>query len=288
MKIAFCNGGLGNQTFQYIFSRFVELDTGENCYLDDSFFFRKHVPHNGFEISKVFPNARPRLLSEYFTEDVWQHMAAGGSIPQQLKDAGEKFVLIAETENFQFDGNVIPTPANQYVPWIVHAEGNIYYHGYWLNRNWLKGIHWDILRYELQFAPLTDDRNKKYEEAIEETNSVALHIRRGDFVELGWAASAEKYRMAVDILKEQVQKAHFFVFSDDLSWCRENLEAFELSAGEVTFVEGNTGSNNYIDMQLMSYCKNAILVTSSSFSYLAVLLNRNENVVVCNGTGRQT
>ena len=288
MKITLCNGGLGNQTFQYIFSRFVELEGGEPCYLDNTAFYGEHIAHNGFEIPRVFPNARPRLLSECFTEDVWSYMAAEGSIPQQLKNAGEMFALIAETENFQFDGNVIPTPANQYSPWIVYAKGNIYYHGYWINRDWLKGRHWEVLRQELQFTPLKEDRNRRYEEAIEETNSVALHIRRGDFVELGWAAPVEKYRIAVQALQEQVKDAHFFVFSDDLAWCREKLEEFGLLSGEVTFVEGNTGSNNYIDMQLMSYCKNVALVTSSSFSYLAALLNRNQNVIVCNGTGRQT
>lgn len=288
MKIAYCNGGLGNQTFQYIFSRFVELEAGAPCYLDDSFFFREHVIHNGFELPEVFPDARPRLLSECFDEDVWQYMVSRGGIPQQLKDAGEDYLLIAETDNFSFDGNIVPIPVNQYSPWIAHARGNIYYHGYWINKDWLKNNHWNVLRKELQFTTLTGDRNKRYEEAIEETNSVALHIRRGDFVELGWDAPAEKYQTAVHMLKEQVEAPHFFIFSDDLIWCRKNLEQFGLSDGEVTFVEGNTGGKNYIDMQLMSYCKNAVLVTSSSFSYLAVLLNRNENVTVCNGTGRQT
>lgn len=287
MKIALCNGGLGNQTFQYIFSRFVELEGGEPCYLNNAPFCHNQVAHNGFEITKVFPNARPRLLSQCFTEDVWQYMVDKGSIVQQLRDAGEDFSMIAETEDFSFDGNVIPTPTNQFAPWIARARGNIYYHGYWINRDWLKGRHWETLRKELQFAPFADDRNKYYEEMIEQTNSIALHVRRGDFVDIGWAASTESYRTAVEVMRDKIADAHFFIFSDDMNWCRENLEALGLKSEEVTFVEGNTGISNYLDMQLMSCCKNAMLVSASSFSYLAALLNRNETIMVYSTTGRK-
>lgn len=287
MKITLCNGGLGNQTFQYIFSRFVELEGGEPCYLDNTAFYGEHIAHNGFEIPRVFPNARPRLLSECFTGDVWQYMAGRGNVPGQLKEAGEDFALVAETGDFNFDGNVIPVPTNQCSPWIAHARGNIYYHGYWINRDWLKGRHLETLRQELQFAPLTDDKNRRYEEKIMQTNSVALHIRRGDFVKIGWASPVENYRRAVTALHDSIEGAHFFVFSDDLDWCRENLEGMGLNFNEVTFVEGNTGGSNYIDMQLMSYCKNMALVSSSSFSYLAALLNRNEKITVYNSTSRE-
>lgn len=288
MKIVRCNGGLANQTFQYVFFRFLELESGEPCYLDNSAFCGERVAHNGFEITRVFPNARPRLLSQCFTEDVWQYMVNRGGILQQLRDAGEEFAMVAETGDFQFEGgNVMLVPTNQYFPWIAHTRGKIYYHGYWINRNWLKDRYWEILQNELQFAPLVGDRNKRYEEEIEGTNSVALHIRRGDFLKVGQAVPAENYRQAVDTIRERTDGAHFFVFSDDLPWCRENLEELGLRSAEVTFVEGNTGIDNYIDMQLMSYCRNAALVSISSFSYLAVLLNRNERILVYNATDRQ-
>lgn len=287
MKIALCNGGLGNQTFQYIFSRFVELEGGEPCYLDNAAFCSQNPSHNGFEITKVFPNARPRLLSQCFTEDVWQYMVGQGRIPQQLRDAGEDYAMVAETGDFQFDGNVIPVSWNQYCPWIAHAKGNIYYHGYWINRDWLKGKYLETLREELAFAPLADDKNRRYEDEIEQTNSVALHIRRGDFLQYGWVAPIEHYRDAVNSMHSTTEGAHFFVFSDDLDWCRENLGEMGLRPGEVTFIEGNNRGNSYRDMQLMSCCKNMILVSASSFSYLAALLNRNEIIKVYNRTQRQ-
>lgn len=286
MKIALCNGGLGNQTFQYIFSRFVELEGGAPCYLDNAAFCGQQVEHNGYELSRVFPNAKPRLLSSCFTEDVWQYMVEKGGIAQQLRDAGEDYVMVAETGDFKFDGNVIPVPCNDFCPWVAHANGNIYYHGYWINSGWLKKGYWNVLQRELSFGPLKGEHNKRYEEEIERTNSVAMHIRRGDFITFGAHASIEMCRSAVLDIKEKLTAPHFFVFSDDLDWCRQNGERMGLQPKEVTFAEGNRGSDSYLDMQLMSYCKNVVLVVQSSFSYLATLLNRNDAVFVYNMTSR--
>lgn len=291
MKIALCNGGLGNQTFQYIFSRFIELAGGVECYLDDSEFFQTIPSHNGFEMQAVFPNCRPRLLSSYFSGDVWEYMVQkseeGVSIPQQWKDAGEEFALVAETPDFRYDGNVVRVPANEYFPWLVLAKGNIYYHGYWINRDYLKEEFHEILKKELAFAPLTEEKNEMYEKQIMETNSVALHVRRGDFVRCKWDMPADIYKACVSKLRETITDPHFFIFSDDMDWCRDNLGNMGVYRKEATFVEGNSGKNSYVDMQLMSYCKNIMLVTSSSFSYLATLLNRNETISVINGTGRK-
>lgn len=291
MKIVLCNGGLGNQTFQYIFSRFIELGGGADCYLDDSEFFLTTSPHNGFEMQKVFPNCRPRLLSSCFSEDVWEYMVqkreSGISVPRQLKEAGEEFTLVAETSDYQYDGNIVRVPPNEYFPWLAIAEGNIYYHGYWINRDYLKTDFEQILKAELEFAPLTEERNKAYERQIMETNSVSLHVRRGDFVRYNWDMPAEVYAAGISKLREMVTDPHFFIFSDDMDWCKENLDNMGIHSGEATFVEGNRGEDSYIDMQLMSYCKNMMLVTSSSFSYLATLLNRNESLLVINGTGRK-
>lgn len=291
MKAVLCNGGLGNQTFQYIFSRFVELAGGADCYLDDSAFFGDKVEHNGFEIRNVFPNCRPRLLSEYFTDDVWQYMmqkkAEGKSIIQLWKELGENFTLVAETLDYQYDGSVVKVPTNKYLPWLAQAEGDIYYHGYWINRGYLKGEYEKELVQELTFAPFTEERNIAYEKWIAETNSVALHVRRGDFVKMKYNKPAEAYKVGVNALREIVSVPHFFIFSDDIKWCRDNLREMGLEEKETTFVKGNSGADSYRDMQLMACCKNVILFSESSFSYLAALLNRNETFYLVNGTSRE-
>lgn len=293
MKIVLCNGGLANQTFQYIFSRWIELATGEPCYLDDSSFYLEEVAHNGYEIERAFPNSRPRLLSNFFSEDVWIHMVSarrdGKTISQQIKDMGEDIAIVAETRDYSFDGNVITVPVNEYLPFLAGCKGNIYFHGYWIHRNWLKSNFYQIIRKELVFSPLTEPHNLKYAKQISDSNSFSLHIRRGDFVKIHWDAPSEAYKAGVELAEKEVENAHYFVFSDDLEWCREN--AVELGLDEikdrVIFVEGNEGETSFRDMQLMSLCKGNILICGSSFSYLAALLNVNERPVIINGTNRK-
>ena len=261
--------------------------------MDDSAFFRKKPCHNGFEMRRVFPNCKPRLLSECFSQDAWEYMVrqqeeTGTSFVRQWKEAGEDVTLIAETGDYRYDGNIVPVPANRHHPWLAAARGNIYYHGYWINRDWFINQCEDVLREELTFAPLADEKNKEYEQQIRETDSVALHVRRGDFLNCGWAKPVENYTLGVKVMRDVVPAPHFFIFSDDLEWCREHLKEMGIRPEEVTFVEGNRGTESYIDMQLMSYCKNRMLVTSSSFSYLAALLGRKGNGYIANMTGRET
>lgn len=293
MKIAMCNGGLGNQVFQYIFSRFVELESGEECYLDDSAFCRANPEHNGYEIEKVFPNAKPRLLSRFFSDDVWKYMMQewenGTRICQQIKNSGEDIVMVAETDDYSFDGTVITVPTNQFLPRLSASKGNIYFHGYWIDRDWLKSNFYDILRSELSFAPLTEEHNIKYAELMAACNSVSLHIRRGDFVKYHCELAPEVYKNAIMYTEKQVNNAFYFVFSDDLQWCTEHAGelGLDMISGRVCFVQGNTGKQNFRDMQLMTLCKTNILLGNSSFSYLAALLNSNVDGMVINGSTRQ-
>lgn len=293
MKIIMCNSGLGNQVFQYIFSRWLELATGDVCYLDDSGFWSEKVEHNGFEIPKVFPNAKFRLLSQMFDEDVWAYMLSrrkeGVFICQQIKDSGEEIAMAAETTDYQFDGIVIPVPVNAYFPLIANCKGNIYFHGYWINKDWLKKDYFDILKKELEFTPLTEEHNLQYAKQMEESCSISVHIRRGDFVKLHWDRPPEEYKVAIGIAEQNLENAHYFVFSDDLPWCREHSAelGLDLSEERVTFVEGNRGESSFRDMQLMSLCKGNILVGGSSFSYLAALLNVHAAPIIINGTSRQ-
>ena len=54
MRIVYVNGGLGNQIFQYVFFRWLEVVTGESCVMDDGLFFGGSVPHNGYELEQIF------------------------------------------------------------------------------------------------------------------------------------------------------------------------------------------------------------------------------------------
>lgn len=287
MKIQFLNGGLANQTFQYIFARYYELaHPGEIMLLDDSW-FALHTVHNGYELEKVF-GIKPHMLSGYFDAESWEYLLqekrTGKSVPQILCEKGFGMSMITEVRNYAqfnpFDGNVMPIPANGYFPEIMEYPGDVYYHGYWINKDWFERYREIFLR-ELTFARPLDDKNLAYRKHIREVQSVSIHIRRGDYVTLGWAYPAELYRdMIARFLADAPGAWELFVFSDDMEWCRENWKELGFDMFDsVTPVTGNDNGNNYIDLQLMSGCK-AMLLSNSAFCYLAALLNTEKQYVL--------
>lgn len=140
------------------------------------------------------------------------------------------------------------------------------------------------LRDVFKFPEFTDSENLRLKELIQKTNSISLHIRRGDFA----AANDVCYRFgyfkrAVRMMKQKVENPVFFIFSDPDSceWCKENLSELGLTySDQVHYVNHNKGNDSYKDMQLMSLCKHNV-ITKSSFGWWGALLNANPNKITC-------
>lgn len=303
MKVQFFNGGLANQAFQYIFARYNELSyPGDVVYLDDSYFALNTV-HNGYELEKVF-GIKPHFLSECFDEDVWNYIleekSKGKSVPQILNENGIEMYMVSEVEDAfhgfnPFYGKVVKVPCEKYDHNIIGASGDVYYHGYWINKWWMEKYK-DIFLKEFTFPKIEDEKNKVYEEKIENTHSVSIHIRRGDYVTLKCDYKDFQYGILISRFKEKilistevetdVKKWNLFVFSDDIEWCKDHQKEMGMdSFGEVIFVEENISGKNYIDMQLMSRCE-AMIMSNSAFCYLAALLNTRKKIVI-NPTSRE-
>ncbi|MDE7273692.1 MAG: alpha-1,2-fucosyltransferase [Lachnospiraceae bacterium] len=284
LKIQFLNGGLANQVFQYIFARSYELShPNEKMFLDDSYFAVNTV-HNGYELEKVF-GIRPHMLSELFDEDVWQYILTerekGKSIPQLLKDNGSDIVLVSEMKDIYrtfnpFDGEILILKEKENMPEVLDMQGNVYYHGYWICREWFDRNK-DVFLRELTFPKISDDKNKRLIHDIAVKPSLAIHVRRGDYVGLKIAYEAQNYKELIDVWTNGLGTDwNLYVFSDDINWCKANSKemGFEIFKS-VCYVEGNTAGKNYIDMQLMSQCK-GMIISNSAFSFLAALLNTNK------------
>ncbi len=282
MRIVYVNGGLGNQIFQYVFFRWLEVETGESCVIDDGLFFGANVPHNGYELERLF-GVRKKRLSRIIPEPVWREMIrrkeAGVGIAQQLLDAGNAIRVICEktVSNISFNGEMIHAEGT---PEAVRAviQDDAYYHGYWLGYGfWL--TFENVIRTELVFPDIQGGRNQKLARMMsDERNSTAVHIRRGDMVKLGWTTSMAWHREAAEMAKREWRPEHYYLFSDDLTWCMEHLDELGLAgeAARLVPVDGNTGENAYIDMQLMSLCAHR-LIPRSSFSLAAGMFCRRQD-----------
>ena len=295
MKIQFLNGGFANQVFQYIFMRYAELSHPE-CepwFLDDSFFFVNDV-HNGYELERVF-HLKPNLLSRAFDPEIWDEFIKnkqnGISVPQTLKDFGTELIMYAETNSYQewnpFDGNILtPYLPNEFHPEITSIDyPNIYYHGYWINKNWLFSYK-DIILKELSFPDIPTKSALTYADQIMTSPSIAVHVRRGDYVDLGWNLPLSYYEKALHAASKKVNNFTLFVFSDDLNWCQTHAKELGFDhAGKIIYVTGNTKENSYLDLQLMSMCQ-GIVMSNSAFCYLAALMN-NRLKLIMNPTNRE-
>lgn len=123
-----------------------------------------------------------------------------------------------------------------------------------------------------------DNKNKSILELILKTNSVSIHVRRGDYLSdpaLGNLISKQYYIDAINYIKNKVNNPTYFIFSNDIEWCRQNLDL-----ENCYYIDWNKGKESYRDMQLMSLCKHNI-IPNSSFSWWGAWLNNNlEKIVV--------
>ena len=291
MRIQLLNGGLASQVFQYVFARYGELSNpaGGKWYFDDSEFFVGNSAYNGYELEKVF-GIKANLLSNAFDKDVWDEYIAlkkqGYSIPQIFLECGEDIGIYAETDDYNeinpFSGHVYrKLPEGGFYPDIVRMNeaANIYYHGTWVDKRWFNAYR-DVFLKELAFPEITGMQARIYEEQIKNEYAVAVHIRRGNYVDKGLLLSCEYYHDALKQLAEDKKDYKVYVFSDDLFWC--NQHSFELGfhfAPQVEYVSGNIGTGSYVDLYLMSICK-GIVMANSAFSYLAALIAKDLDFVV--------
>lgn len=287
LRIVMMNGGLGNQMYQYTFLRYLEHVTGEKCIVDDSAFFGENcVEHNGYELERIF-GVKLNLLSDNFSDEIWRQMVEnklnGISIPQQLLDNGINLFMAAEAADDSFNGNTVnfnwEYTDNGMVYALVNMTGNIYYHGYFVHPFYFNSIK-SIIRNELVFPDIKtveglDSKNIAYEELIEMTDSVGVHIRRGDFLKCGRALTPDKYARSVQAFEQKHDDLTYFIFSDDAQWCMSHKAelGLDMIKGEIYFVTENSGNGfNYVDMQLMSKCKK-LIISNSSFGTWAYMLN---------------
>lgn len=154
-------------------------------------------------------------------------------------------------------------------------DGDYFCFGVFANYKYFSEIE-KYIKELYSFPEILDSSNLKYKEMIENSNSVSIHIRRGDYLEWGIETASESYyRKAIDYMQSKIEAVRFFVFTDDKNYVREKYSNMH----NMTIVEGNIGENSFRDMQLMSMCKHNILA-NSTFSFWGDFLNKNTDKIV--------
>tara|TARA_S200000501_G_scaffold355346_1_gene376944 strand:+ start:788 stop:1636 length:849 start_codon:yes stop_codon:yes gene_type:complete len=101
----------------------------------------------------------------------------------------------------------------------------------------------------------------------------AIHIRRGDYVDLDLTLSLNYYKNAINMAKKSIKNFKFEVFSDDIEWAK-SAKIFNKC---IKFNEySNSEQSNLEDFKKLFKFKNYI-ISNSTFSLIPALLNSDKN-----------
>ncbi len=268
MLIVHVIGGIGNQMFQYAAGRAMSLVRQVPLSLDISDFADYRL-HQGFELQRVF-DCPIRIASEAEIRAIlgWQ-----SSLLARRMLARPALAVFRRREN-------VLEPHFNYWPGINDVSSNSYLTGYWQSEKYFREAA-PTIRADFTFKTPLSPRNAELAENIRRTKAVSLHIRRGDYVRNPKTAathgtcSPDYYRAAIQYVTAHIVQPHFFVFSDDPAWVRENFRIdFPCS-----YVDHNRGAESYNDMRLMSLCRHHI-IANSSFSWWGAWLNPDPDKLV--------
>lgn len=247
MKILYFGGGLGNQVFEYSFYLYLkDFFPKEKFYgIYDASRFKEHA--GGFELSKVFNVELPPFS--------WKaHWLMRGIM---------LWNRILKTPLYCHN---LTNPNIDAVLFNAFKMSKIFYE---------KRIDW------ISFKPINlCEKNKRIIDLMMVNHSVSIHVRRGDFLSAKYAvkhagvATEMYYSRSIKYVNEQFKNPMFFVFSDDIQWCKNNL-----GLENAHYVDWNVGKNSYIDMYLMGFSK-VNIIANSTFSYWGAYLSKNKPLVI--------
>lgn len=255
-------GGLGNQMFQYAYALALKKK-GYDVKLDLTS-IENYTLHGGYQLNHYKINL-PVASSEELINFI------------DIKKKDKFFAL--------FNKNIfkqVKEHGLNFKERLLKVSDNSYIKGYFQSQKYFLDISKDIK--ETFSLKNFSEYTKKTKELINnDDNSVSLHIRRGDYVsneianKVHGTCDLEYYYRAVDFLSKKIDYKNIFIFSDDIKWCKENLNLEKYNCIYVDSI--NNKLLPHEDIFLMSLCKHNI-IANSSFSWWGAWLNTNPDKIV--------
>jgi hypothetical protein len=274
MEIIYLFHGLGNQMCQYAFYSAKKAQNSKNVYL-----FNKCNILYGMELEKCF---NIKINNKWWLYIL--HPIVRFGLIQRYKYLGKKIAQV-----YKYLGiNIIKESVDlAYVKNVAKNNSglNIYIGG-WHSPRYYSEVE-EIVRDNYKFVDI-DQINEKIVNQINAVNSVSIHVRRGDYVNVPENAkifdgicTKEYYQKAMEHIEENVQNPVYYLFcggglhGHDYDWFSKNL----CLKYPLKIISHNQGTESWKDMYLMSHCKHNI-IANSSFSWWAAYLNQNINKIV--------
>lgn len=249
-------GGLGNQMFQYAAGRALAARHGTELVLN---WAPPRLPVGSGVLARPFElkNFSIRHRSGSLLDPA-QFMLARRPSPTLRALSGWQ---IFREQSFAYDEGFASLPDRTYL------------FGYWHSWRYFKGytkIIFDELQPQLQLS----DASLRLRHQMARSSSLAIHIRRGDYVNSvnHHVLDLSYYRRAVRLIQDNIQGLKAFIFSDDPRWCADALQPLGLN---LVVVDENSGRDSWQDLFLISFCQHAI-IANSTFSWWGAWLGDHQ------------
>lgn len=260
-------GGVGNQLFQYSagmsLAHFHQVQLKLDITGFDNYRLHDYCLDNFKITAKIATNEDLRCYVNNYS--LFEKFRLFGRITKPFLT--KKNYL--KEKSFTFDPNFFSFPSSSYLE------------GYWQSEKYFLPIE-GVLRKEFVLKTPIAKENSNFLSSIRSSNSVAVHVRRGDYFsnaatkKIHGVLPINYYTEAVNYLNSAKKNLIFYIFSDDIEWCEKNLS---LNANVVYVKTSKINGNFSDDFRLMSLCKHNI-IANSTFSWWAAWLNSNSDKII--------
>ena len=270
MDVVIIFNGLGNQMSQYAFYLQKKKLSKSTRFI---FSKKSQKIHNGYELDKVFGIKYYDTLIDkvlyliYIALDYKKFAFISKPIIRIFNFLG--IAIIKENEDYNFKPQ-----------YLQPSRGIKFYAGGWHSEKYFVDIKEQVLN-TFQFnVENIGSENLEAWKKIKRTASVSVHVRRGDFLDTnnyqkyGAVCTLQYFVSAMEKLKTLVEDPHFFFFTNDYSWVKNNF-----NGPNFTIVDINTKGNSWKDMFLISNCSHHIN-SNGSFSWWSSWLNKSNSKIV--------
>ncbi len=266
-------GGLGNQMFQYALGYCLAKKKGVPLFLDLRLMEEHKIKSSPRNVPRSFDldifNIEEKTACKIDLIKTMQFMNSYRLRKYIALILDKLNLFIIYEKNRLYDNRV-----------YSNNSKNIYLDGLWQSENYFKNFRNEILNLYNFDKINKKKRNIEFIKKIDLSKSICLNVRRTDFLNNPEhnVSSIKYYINAINKFKEIIgSKFKVYIFSDDLEWCKENLEFID----DKEFVEHEYAGHKFYDyLYLMSSFKNFI-IPNSSFAWWACWLSKqkNKNVV---------
>ncbi|MFC0513365.1 alpha-1,2-fucosyltransferase [Mucilaginibacter angelicae] len=250
-------GGVGNQMFQYAFGKALSIKYNLPLALDITIYSSGNS-NRSFDL-EIFEIKEYRLAS----------------IPDTIRSSTNKNICAVTERKFEYDSELM-----QEIDKFLVSEANpvLIFTGYWQSCQYFKAVS-EQIKTEFNLRNNLSGKWLELSKKIAATDAVMINVRRGDYLQkldYHGVVSEDYLRSAIQYVLSVTPSAMFYVFSDDMPWCRETLTGYQ----QLCFVD-----EAYYDLKYQSYfklmtaCKHFI-IANSTFAWWSAWLGAVEGALV--------